>query len=199
MTAFRINLIRNRPVPLPQRTAVALPLLLGLFTVGALLALSINKSVWDVRAALQRQRQTATERALFAQQHPLQADVSHYCNTLRHQLEEAAGDLNVTEELLTRRTPSAIILYTLTTALPRKIHLLNLDLSPIDHTLHFELAIPIEPDGRHTDPTPSLTLWHSAPAVQKLVSDVREESCRQAKIEESPLLLIRYNATLKEN
>ena len=57
MTVFRINLIRDRPVPLAQRKSVALPLLIYLSVAGLLLAWSINQAVRDVLAVRQRQRQ----------------------------------------------------------------------------------------------------------------------------------------------
>ena len=198
MTVFRINLIRDRPVPLPQRKSVALPLFICLSAAGLLLAWSINQAVRDVLAVRQRQRQSDEERTLFANQHPGQPDVASYIGALRHQLQDAAETLGASEQLLGRRTPTAVILYALTAPLPQNIRLLNLTLTPADRSLHFELALPIEQDGDQIDTAKLLTIWSTSAELHNLVSDIREETSQQAEFEGRPSFLVRFAATPKE-
>ena len=198
MTVFRINLIRNRPVPLPQRKAVALPLIFYLFVSGLLLAWSINQAVRDVLAVHQRQRQSAADLARFAQQHPHQPDIASYIGALRHQLEDASETLGTTEQLLERRDPAAVILYSLTAPLPRNVRLLSLSLTPADRSLHFELVFPVEgeQDGNQTNTTQLLTIWRTTPEVQSLLSDIREENSQQTEFAGRPSFLVRFAATI---
>lgn len=198
MTVFRINLIRDRPVPLPQRKSVALPVLIYLCAVGLLLAWSINRAVRNVLAVRQRQQQAAAEELLFAQQHPRQLDAASYIGALRHQLTEAASTLGVAEQLLECRIPTAAILYELTTPLPRNVRLLSMELTPSDHALHVDLAIPVEPEGSSVETIKPLAIWHKSPAIQKLLSDIREESNRQAEFEGRPSFLVRFSATINQ-
>ena len=197
MTVFRINLIRNRPVPLPQRKSVALPLLLYLAAAGGAMVWSINQGVRDVLAVRQQQQQTATELALFAQQHPSQPDVVSYIAAMRGQLVEAEEKLGAAEQLLVRRTPAANLLYALTTSIPQDVRLLNLDLTLSDQTMHFQLAIPVEQEGAPTDTTKLLQIWDSTPEVRNYVSDIREESSRQMEFDGHQSFLVRFAATLK--
>jgi len=176
MSVFRINMIRNRPVPLPQRAAVAAPLLFGLFAVGVLLAWSINHAVWAVLEARQQQLRAALETDLFIQQHPRQPDVVRCAGALRTQLAEAAENLGIAEQLLTRRAPVAVALYQLTTALPPNVRLLSMEFASADHTLHFDLTIPIEADTRQTTPVLPPNEWANTPDIRNLVPDLRQES-----------------------
>ena len=196
MPAFRINLIRNRPVPLPQRTVVALPLLLGLLIAGLVLAATIYQSIWELQSTRIRQRQASAEGALFRQLHP-DRDVAGYRNALRQQLQEADRQLGIASPLLAHRTPAALILYTLTTTLPRKVRLLSLDLTPADHVLHFELAIPLDSAGGEKHLMALLTNWRYTPEMQDLVLNVREDSSRQSDFDGQPSFLVRYTVTLK--
>ena len=199
MTPFRINLIRHRPVPLLQRKSAAWTLLIYLSIAGLLLAWSINQAVWDVVVVRQQQRHAALERARLAQQHPrLRADVTSYIGSLHHQLADAAETLGIAEQLLGRQTQTAIILYELAAPLPRCIRLLSLETAPSDRALHFELAIPVESESSATNGIVPLTIWRNNPAIQRMLSNIREESSQQAEFDGRPSFLVRFVGTIKE-
>lgn len=198
MTVFRINLIRDRPVPLPQRKSVALPLLLYLLAAGVLLAWSVNQAVRDVLAVHQRQRQSAADLARFAQQHPRQLDAVSYIGAMRRQLNSASETLGIAQQVLQSQVPAPAILYSLTAPLPRNVRLLSLALTPPDRSLHFELVFPVEgeQDGNQTNTTQLLTIWHTTPEVQSLLSDIREENSQQTVFDRRPSFLVRFAATI---
>lgn len=197
MTVFRINLIRDRPVPLPQRKSVAFPVLIYLLTAGLLLAWSVNQAVRDVLSVRQDQRQSAVALAQFNQQHPRQPDLVSYVSAMRNHLLEADETLSAAIRLLERRTPCSTLLYALTAPLPRNVRLLSLDMTPSDGSLRFELAIPIERESDQADTAKLLAIWNSSPELLNLLSDVREESSQQAEFDGKPSFLIRFAATVK--
>ena len=194
MMAFRINLIRHRPLPLLQRPEVALTLLLCLFAVGLLLAGSIHLALRDMQAARLQQRQASADRALFSRQHR-QADIACYRTTLRQQLEAATENLALAEKMLARKVPMAAILYTLTAALPRTVRLQSLHI--VNQDLELELAMPADMEGRHIDPLPSLIRWQNTSEMQNLIASVREENSQLVEIGEHATDLARYTITLK--
>jgi hypothetical protein len=197
MTVFRINLIRDRPVPLPQRKSVALPLLLYLLAAGVLLAWSVNQAVRDVLSVRQDRRQSDAAYAQFIQQRPRQPDLVSYVTVMRNHLVKADETLSAAVRLLERRTPCATLLYALTAPLPRNVRLLNLDMTPSDGSLRFELAVPVERESDQTDTAKLLSIWNSSPELLNLVSNVREESSQQAEFDGKPSFLIRFAATVK--
>jgi Tfp pilus assembly protein PilN len=198
MTVFRINLIRGRPIPLPQRAAIVWLLLLALLAAGWVLAGAIYYSIGGVLQTQNRQRQVAEEQLRFAQQHPDQPDAFRYIQLQRQQLEQAAASLATAGKLLQRRYPTAQMLYAITTALPPHVRLLTLDLPSSSPSLRMELTIPLPPHGKPLDPSQQLKTWRSKAEVQRYLTDIREESSRQMVWEGQPAFLVRITATLRE-
>jgi hypothetical protein len=197
MTAFRINLIRDRPVPIHQRAAAAWVLLCGLLAAGLLLSWTIYESCQRLLETKNRQRQCASEQQRFAQQYPEQPDAARFIQRHRMQLEQAAATLDTADRLLSQRHPIAQMLYILTTSLPPHVRLLTLDMPSASCNLRLDLAIPVTPNGKPLDPAQQLKTWRSKAEVQRHLTDIREESSRQMEWEGKPAFLVRITATIR--
>jgi hypothetical protein len=197
MTVFRINLIRERPVPLPQRATIIWLLLLALLTAGLVLAGSIYYACQSVLQTQNHQRQVAAEQLRFAQQYPDHPDALRFIQFQRQQLAQTAATLDTAGRLLQRRYPTAQLLYVITTSLPPHVNLLTLDIPASSPSLRMDIAIPVAPNGKPFDPSQQLKTWRNKAEVQRYLTDIREESTRQMEWGNQPAFLVRITATMR--
>ena len=198
MVAFRVNLIRNRPVPLPQRRHVALALLVYLLASGLLLAWAFYQATRDVLDARRQSQLGDEQRRAFLSQHTGWLSVDAYAENLRRQLHQADATLEATDRLLKRRLAVAHVLQGLAAPLPADARLQNIEINVAGSTLQFDLAVPVNLAGGSADTSAIMTSWRNAPVLKRTVADLREQSSQQIELDGLPFFLLRFAATLLE-
>jgi hypothetical protein len=199
MPTFRINLIRRRPVPLPQRRPLALALLLYLLATGALLAWTVQRATRDVLASRLQARLLDEQCRSFLALRRDGATLDACAAGLRGQLLHADATLAAVERTLRQRIPVAHVLRDLAAPLPADVRLLNIDLNASGRALRFDLAVPVEnaPTGA-TNTAAILAAWRNAPFLKRAAADLRERSSQQADVGGRPVFLLHFEATLQE-
>jgi hypothetical protein len=196
VTAFRINLVRDRPVPLMQRRVIVRALALYLFVVGGLLAWEINLATRSILHVRRRARTTASQHEAFARLHPGRPSIEIHNAILARELKEDTAALTAIEGIVARRRPAAAILYGLASPLPSDIHLLDLDLDFAGGALRFNLAVPVERREQRADTAALLDAWNRDPALRRWTADLREESNQQSTVDGAPVFLLRFSGAL---
>jgi len=198
MPTFQINLIRNRPVPLPQRRPMALALLLYLLVSGSVLAWAVHQATREVQAARLQTRLIREQSQRFLSMRKGWRSLDAYAQSLRRQMGQAGATLGTVGQLLRKRLPVAHLLRDLAAPLPDNVHLINIEIDQAGGMLRFDLAIPMDaPDG-----TPNmsaiLSAWRSAPLLKRAAADLRERSSQQSTLKGSPVFLMHFEAALQE-
>lgn len=198
MPTFRVNLMKNRPVPLPQRRLTASMLVLYILVSGSLLVWVCHQAARDVQAARCQARLIEAQCRAFQARHAGWQSLTAYAGDLRQQLGRTEVALNATERLLRQRLSVAHILRDLAVALPRDMWLLNIDINAAASALKFDLAVPVDAPGGETNTAAILTAWRDAPFLKRGVADLREQSSRQTELSGKAAFLLHFEAVLRE-
>lgn len=203
MPTFQINLIRHRPVPLPQRQPIARALLIYLLAFGVLLAWSCYDATRNVMVARQKELQGNEQRAVFLSQHKGWASIDSYAANQRRQLQQVDATLTATGMLLKKRLAVANLLQYLVASLPVDARLLNIDINVTANTLRFNLAVPITLTNGDTDtnsaPSAITAAWQNAPLLKQTLTGLHEQSSQQIELDNLPFFLLHFEATLLED
>lgn len=200
MLTFQINLIRHRPVPLPQRQPIAQALLVYLLAFGVLLSWGFFHATRDVMAARQRVQLGNEQRAAFLALHKECASIDTFAANLRRQMQQVDATLVATGSLLKKRLAVANVLQELAAPLPAGARLLNLDFDVAGRALRFNLAVPINltegTGGTNSTPSAIMAAWRNAPVLKQTFSELREQSSQQVELDGAPFFLLHFEATL---
>lgn len=197
MPMFRINLIRERPVPLPQRRPMALALLLYILAAGGILAWTIFQAVHDVLASRLQARLVVEQNRSFLAMHKGWPSVDAYANSLRSQMNQSVVTLSTVEQLQRQRLPVAHILRDLAAPLTNDAQILNIDINPAASALRFDLAVPVDDPGGSTNTAAILSAWKNAPFLKRFAADLREGSSQQTDLKGRPVFLLHFEASLQ--
>jgi hypothetical protein len=199
VAVFRINLIRDRPVPLPQRQNVATALLIYLLAAGMGLTWAFSQFTRDVLSVRQQSRRVDEMRQAFLSRHPGWPTVEAYAESLRRRMRQADLTLTAAEALMRQRMAVAHVLDSLAAPLPADVRLLNVDFNVAGRALRFDLAVPVEKKAAGADTGAILAAWRNAPMLKRSVADLREQSSQQIEFDGRLVFLLRFEAALRED
>jgi len=196
MTAYPLNLIRGRPVPLLQRAHVAWALALYFLVAGSLLAWECNRAVHQVLNVHRRGLDIAARHTAFLQAHPGVVDVETYTAGRRRQLGEQGAALAAISRVLARQRPVSELITGLLAPLSADVRLQNLDLNLAAGTVRFDLAVPLDVVSGKADSATLLAAWQRHPALQRWVTGLHEVSNEEGSVAGVAVFVIRFEGTV---
>lgn len=200
MLAYRINLLRHRPVPWPHRPVAARLLLVYFLAAGALLAWDCNRTVHQILDARLREHALRSEHDAFLRRHTGFVNAESYAMDLRGRLRRDAAALSAVRSAMARQRPAAGLIYGVMAPLPADVRLLTLELNVTDGTLRFDLALPLDAAGTPSGAGAMLATWQRDPVLRRWVSNLREISSVESRLPEGgQASLVRFEGTLSGN
>jgi hypothetical protein len=200
MLAYRINLLRQRPVPWSRRPAMARLLLVYFLAAGALLAWECNRATHQVLEARLRDQALRAQHASFLRRHPGTVNVESYALELRSRLRRNAETLAAIQRVMGNQRPAAGLIYGVMAPLPADVRLLTLDLNVAEGTLRFDLALPLDAAGTPSGSAAMLAAWQRDPVLRRWVSNLREVSSVESRLPEGgQVSLVRFEGSLSGN
>jgi hypothetical protein len=194
MTAFEVNLIRDRTPAPARRKALYWGLLVYLGLCGMLLVTVVYIDTYRMITAIEYQREAAAIRRAFAERYPQQEDAISLAKSLQEGLEEDLAKVKSIEDLVDRSAHLTRILLGLTIPMSRDVVLNELRLDQETGRLVFTLSVPEAEARKAMD---LIAVWNSSANLNREVTRFRTLSRNQTVEGGRVMVLMEVEATLR--